>query len=82
MIISPKEPFILPDYAEAMACASLTTRHSSEPHRRYLGDPRVLDLLNINAIEDNAFPPDCSASYDKGVIYSCPSSSGSSYASG
>jgi hypothetical protein len=82
MIISPKKHFILLDYVEAMARASLTAGRTCEPCCRYLEDPRVLDVLDISTTDDFAFPPDYSASYDEGVIYLCPSSSGSSYASG
>ena len=72
MIISPEKHFILPDYAEAMAHAFLIAGFTCEPRRHYLGDPMVLDFLDISATDDFAFPLDCSASYDKGVIYLYP----------
>jgi hypothetical protein len=82
MIISPEKPFLLSNYAEAMACASLTAGCTCEPCCRYLGDCRVLDFLDISATDDFSFPPDSSTSSYESVIGSCLSSSRPSSVSG
>ena len=55
MFASPEKPFLLPEYAEAMACALATLGSNSLPRPCYLGDPRVLNFLDLFAFEDFAF---------------------------
>jgi hypothetical protein len=54
------KPFLLFNYAEAMARASPTRRPTSIPCRCHLVDPRVLDFLNIGTTDDISFPQDSS----------------------
>jgi hypothetical protein len=75
MIISLEKPFLLPDYAKAMACSSLIARPTCEPCHYYRGDRRILDFLDISATDNSTFPLDSLASSDDGIIGSCPSSS-------
>jgi hypothetical protein len=54
MFASPKKPFLLPGYAEAMARALVTSRPTSLPSPRILGDPRVLNFFDLYASKDFA----------------------------
>jgi hypothetical protein len=54
MFASPEKPFLLPEYTEAMACALATSRPTSLPSPRILGDPRVLNFFDLSASEDFA----------------------------
>jgi hypothetical protein len=78
MFISPEKPFLPPNYAKAMACASPTTRPTCELCRLYLGNARILNFLDISATKDFSFPLDSSASHNEGIIGSCLSSPKSS----
>jgi hypothetical protein len=61
MFSSLEKSFVLPVYAEAMACASLPTRLSCVP-RQCNVDPRVLEFFDITATVDASFPADGSDS--------------------
>jgi hypothetical protein len=54
MFASPKKPFLLPEYVEAMACALATSGPTSLPRPRSSGDPRVLNFFDLSAFEDFA----------------------------
>jgi hypothetical protein len=82
LFISLEKPFLLPDYAEAMAHTSPTPGLIYEPCRHYLGVPKVLDFLDISAIDDFAFPLNSSTSWDEGFIGPYSSSSKSNSVSG
>jgi hypothetical protein len=60
MCNSPEKSFIMPVYAEAMARASPPRRLSCIPRHRNIGDPRVLEFLNITTTIDASFPANCS----------------------
>jgi hypothetical protein len=62
MFSSPEKSFLLPVYAQAMVCASPPTRPSCVPLHHSVGDPRVLEFLDITATVDASFPIDCSKS--------------------
>lgn len=50
--MSPEKSFDLPVYAEALAQASLITSPSHLPSSRYSGDSRVLQFLDVSAVDD------------------------------
>jgi hypothetical protein len=58
---SPEKSFVLPVYAEAMACASLPTRLSCVPCQHNV-DPRVLEFFDITTTVDASFPTSSSDS--------------------
>jgi hypothetical protein len=60
MLSSPEKSLVMPVYAKAMACASPPRQPSCIPHHRNVGDPRVLEFLDITAIVDASFLADCS----------------------
>jgi hypothetical protein len=64
MFASPEKPFLLPEYAETMACALTTSRPTSLPHARILEDPRVLNYFDLSASEDFAITLNSSNSND------------------
>jgi hypothetical protein len=57
---SPEKSFLLHVYAEAMARAFPPKRPTSVPCHRHVGDPRVLNFLDISATVDASFLADCS----------------------
>jgi hypothetical protein len=59
---SPEKSFLLPVYVEAVACASPPRRPTCVPRRRHVGDPRVLNFLDINATVEASLTADCSNS--------------------
>jgi hypothetical protein len=59
---SPEKSFLLHVYAEAMARAFPPKRPTSVPCHRHVGDPRVLNFLDISATVNASFPADCSNS--------------------
>jgi hypothetical protein len=61
MFNSLEKSFVLPVYAEAMACVSPPTRPSCVPRERNV-DPRVLEFFDIIAPVDASFPVDNSDS--------------------
>jgi hypothetical protein len=79
MFASPEKPFLLPEYVEAMACALATSGSNSLPRPRYLGDPRVLNFLDLSAFEDFAFTLSSFDSDDERSPDSCQSSSESKF---
>jgi hypothetical protein len=66
MFASPEKPFLLPEYTEAMACALATSRPTSLPSPRILGNPRVLNFFDLSASEDFATTLSSYDSDDKG----------------
>jgi hypothetical protein len=60
LLDSPKKSFLLPICAEAMARASPPRRPTCVPRRHHVGDPRVLNFLDISATVDASFLADCS----------------------
>jgi hypothetical protein len=42
-----------------MARVSPARRPTCVPCRRHVGDPRILDFLDISTIDDTSFPLDC-----------------------
>jgi hypothetical protein len=42
-----------------MAPVSPPRRPTCVPHHRHVGDPRVLNFLDISATVDTSFPADC-----------------------
>jgi hypothetical protein len=75
MFASPEKPFLLPDYAEAMACAFATSAPTSLPRPHILGDPRILNFLDISTTKDFAITLSSSDSDDEGSLDSYQSSS-------
>jgi hypothetical protein len=75
MFASPEKPFLLPKYAKAMACALSNSGPTSLPRPRYLGDPRVLNLLDLSAFEDFGISQNSSHYEDEGSPDSYQSSS-------
>jgi hypothetical protein len=61
MFSSPEKSFVLPVYAEAMACASPPARLSCVPCQRNV-DPRILEFFDITAAVDASSPADSSDS--------------------
>jgi hypothetical protein len=49
MFASPEKPFLLLEYAEAMACALATSGPTFLSSPRILGDPRVLNFFDLSA---------------------------------
>ena len=77
MFSSPKKSFLLPVYAQAIACASPPTRPRYIPRYNNVGDPRVLEFLEITTNVDASFPIDCSKSKSSSLsseIFQCKSS--------
>jgi hypothetical protein len=62
MFNSLEKSFLLLVYAKVMACASPPTRPCYVPHCHHVGDPRVLEFLDITATIDASFPTGCSDS--------------------
>jgi hypothetical protein len=74
MFDSPEKSFLLLAYVEAMECASPPRRPTCVPRHRHVGDPRVLNFLDISATVDASFPADCSNSeynFLSGEIFEC-----------
>lgn len=51
---SPEETFLLPVYAEAVAQESLLSSPVHVASSRYFGDPRVLQFMDVSAIEETS----------------------------
>jgi hypothetical protein len=66
MYASPQKPFLLLEYAKAMACVFATSVPTSLPRPRILGDPRVLNFLDLFAFEDFAIILSSSGFDDEG----------------
>jgi hypothetical protein len=62
LLHSPEKSFSLPVYADAMACASLSSGSTCAPRPGHGIDPRVLNYLDIDATVNTSFPSDCSDS--------------------
>jgi hypothetical protein len=73
MFNSLEKSFVLPVYAEAMACASPPTRLSCVPHQHNV-DPRILEFFDITATVDASFPADSGSTSLSGGIFECMSS--------
>ena len=71
MYASLEKLFLLLEYAEAMACAFATSMPTSLPHPYILGDPRVLNFLDLFAFEDFVITLSSSDSNDEGSSNSC-----------
>ena len=52
--VALRSPLFLPHYVEAMACALATSMHTSLPRPRILEDPKILNFIDIFAIENFA----------------------------
>jgi hypothetical protein len=79
MFASPEKPFLLPHYAEVMACALATSMPTSLPPPRILGDPRILNFINMFVTKDFAITLSSSYFEDEVSPDSCHSSSESSF---
>jgi hypothetical protein len=79
MFASLEKPFLLPKYAKTMACALATSGHTSLPRLHYLGDPRVLNFLNLSTSKDFAIILSSSDFDDERSPDSCQSSSESRF---
>jgi hypothetical protein len=79
MFASLEKPFLLPEYAEAKACALATLGPSSLPHLRYLEDARVLNFLDLSTFEDFAITLSSFDFDDERSPDSCQSSSESRF---
>jgi hypothetical protein len=75
---SPEKPFLLPHYPEAMACALAILVPTSLPRFCILGDPRVLNYIDMSTTEDFAITLSSSYFKDEGSPNSYQSSSESS----
>jgi hypothetical protein len=79
MFASPEKPFLLSEYAEAMACALATSGPTSLPRPHYLGDLRVPNFLDLSASKDFAITSNSSDSDDERSPDSYQSSSESKF---
>jgi hypothetical protein len=79
MFASPKKPFLLLEYAEAMTHALATSRPTFLPSPSILGDPRVLNFFDLSASEDFATTLSSYDSDDEGSPDSFQSSSESRF---
>jgi hypothetical protein len=79
MFASLEKPFLLPEYAEAMACALANSGPTSLPRPHYSRDPRVLNFLDLSASEDFGVFLSRSNSKDEGSPDSYQSSSESRF---
>jgi hypothetical protein len=79
MFASPEKPFLLLEYAEAMARALTTSRPTFLPSPRILGDPRVLNFFDLSASKDFATTLSSYDSDDEGSPDSFQSSSESRF---
>jgi hypothetical protein len=77
MFASPEKPFLLLEYAEAMARALTTSRPTFLPSPRILGDPRVLNFFDLS--KDFATTLSSYDSDDEGSLDSFQSSSESRF---
>jgi hypothetical protein len=53
VLSSPEKPLLLPVYAETMAQTSIAELTASAAPRQMFGDSRVLQFLDLFAVEDN-----------------------------
>jgi hypothetical protein len=70
---SHEKPFLLPHYVEAMACALAISMPTSLPRLCILGDPRVLNYIDMSTTEDFAITLSRSYSENEGSLDSCQS---------
>jgi hypothetical protein len=79
MFASPEKPFLLLEYTEAMARALTTSRPTSLPSPRILGNPRILNFFDLSTFEDFATTLSSYDSDDEGSPDSFQSSSESRF---
>jgi hypothetical protein len=79
VFISTEKPFLLPHYTEATARALATIVPTSLPRPHILGDPRVLNFINMSATKDFAITLSSSYSENQGSPNSCHSFSKSRF---
>jgi hypothetical protein len=74
MFGSPENPYLLPHYDEAMACALATSMLTFLPRPRIFGDPKILYFIDMSATKDYVITLSSSYSKDEGSPDSYPSS--------